>query len=182
MYRLSCFIWHCVWFSFYVKVLKIKNDIARWILAIWSAIEARYSEWNWDLKGEANRISDDKSAKHIFFNVFQEKISYKASVKVQKTRVCKTRGSLKFCALGLIPIRWLLTAVRVDLKWPFERSLMGMLQHSRKWNSAWFSFYKSDVSDSRKSNHLTREFRVKFHLKNRHRTHRFAIRGIPVFA
>ena len=28
---------------------------------------------------------------------------------------------------------------------------------------------------------LTREFHVKFHLKNRYRTHRFAIRAISVF-
>ena len=37
------------------------------------------------------------------------------------------------------------------------------------------------LCDSRKIHYLTREFHVKFHLKNRYRTHRFAIRAISVF-
>ena len=37
------------------------------------------------------------------------------------------------------------------------------------------------LCDSRKIHRLTREFHVKFHLKNRCRTHRFAIRAISVF-
>ena len=37
------------------------------------------------------------------------------------------------------------------------------------------------LCDSRKIHRLTREFHVKFHLKNRYRTHRFAIRAISVF-
>ena len=35
--------------------------------------------------------------------------------------------------------------------------------------------------DSRRIHYLTREFHVKFHLKNRYRTHHFAIRAISVF-
>ena len=36
------------------------------------------------------------------------------------------------------------------------------------------------IENSKKINYLTREFHVKFHLKNRYRTHRFAIRAISV--
>lgn len=48
--------------------------------------------------------------------IFTTKISFKAAVKVQRTRVCKHEVQIKLSAFGLIPTRWLLTNVTVDLK------------------------------------------------------------------
>jgi len=44
-----------------------------------------------------------------------------------------------------------------------------------------FFHLRGRLCDSRKIYNLTREFHVKFHLKNRYHTHRFAIRAISVF-
>ena len=67
-----------------------------------------------------------------------------------------------------------LTVLTGYLQWFLERA-WGKLVEKR------LSFSFKGLCDSRKIHHLTGEFHVKFHLKNRYRTHRFAIRAISVF-
>ena len=65
-----------------------------------------------------------------------------------------------------------LTVLTVYLQWFLERA-WGKLAEK--------GFLFKGLCDSRKIHHQTGEFHVKFHLKNRYRTHRFAIRAIWVF-
>lgn len=148
-----------------------ENRIASWILVVSLAIGARsVVYWNMELlpvfrvelrlKNQANQFRMMKACSTFCEMIFTLKMSCKASLRVQETRVC----ALRFDSYALAP----------DSRgsW-FEKAFWALIESCNiraKETRFGFLLINAKPCDSRKINHLTGELHVKFHLKSQYRT------------